>query len=449
MMKLCKFDSESGVTLIIFALLLVVFLAFTALAVDIAHLYVVKNELQNAADSGALAGTRCLYDCMEGVTPGTTVNQNANQFAFNAATANKSERVTVEVGWVPGQNIGSDIERGHWRFRDRTFHPSDEDDPPTLWNVSSTTLDEDLNFVNAVRVKTKRENIKADSYFARIMGFFGFDVAAEAVAYIGFAGKLESEEVDQPFAFCKQALTDPNGNYICGVGRMISNSQTNDNKQTGGWTDFSQPEGCNTASQQEVYPYVCGDGNLGPLFFGDPMQTNNGMTTNIDKVSCCWMSQNDANPDYEQGNFCQHWNNGSYAPPTEPWEMVLPVVDCPDGNSLSGCPTLVGAVKVNFIWATDSNDCNASQIDDRAPRQMGDWVAPDGATGIQAWDSFVNAFDIRIQRPDGSFETALYANGGCMNNSFYFNSECGYFEPKGGTGGQNFGILAKIPVLVD
>src|SRR5512146_2543291 len=96
-----KRRTEDGVTLVLVAFLLVLFLAFVAMAVDIAHLYAVRNELHNAADSGALAGARCLYDCMDpGVaSPGTQVNSigspgypSANQAAFNAATANKSEK---------------------------------------------------------------------------------------------------------------------------------------------------------------------------------------------------------------------------------------------------------------------------------------------------------------------------------------------------------------------
>ena len=37
-----------------------------ALAIDVNHLYVVKNELQNAADSGALAGAVALYADLDG-----------------------------------------------------------------------------------------------------------------------------------------------------------------------------------------------------------------------------------------------------------------------------------------------------------------------------------------------------------------------------------------------
>jgi len=122
-----RFHTENGAVLVIVAFLAVVFLAFSALAIDIAHLYVVKNELQNAADAGALAGARCLYDCMVGEIPGSKVNVNANQIAKNAAMANKSEKVAVEV-------YDNDVQRGHWSFTTRTFTANENTlTPPILW----------------------------------------------------------------------------------------------------------------------------------------------------------------------------------------------------------------------------------------------------------------------------------------------------------------------------
>ena len=38
------------------ALIMVVLIGFIGMAVDVGHFYVVKSELQNAADAGALAG---------------------------------------------------------------------------------------------------------------------------------------------------------------------------------------------------------------------------------------------------------------------------------------------------------------------------------------------------------------------------------------------------------
>ena len=60
---------HKGATVVFVAIAMVMFLGFAALAVDLGYLYVVRGELQNAADAGALAGAQVLY-----VNNGTAVN---------------------------------------------------------------------------------------------------------------------------------------------------------------------------------------------------------------------------------------------------------------------------------------------------------------------------------------------------------------------------------------
>jgi len=76
---------QRGVTAIVIALVMVLFVGVAALALDIGHLYLVKNELQNAADAGCLAGARFLY-----INDGENVNVGANEIAYQAAISNKS-----------------------------------------------------------------------------------------------------------------------------------------------------------------------------------------------------------------------------------------------------------------------------------------------------------------------------------------------------------------------
>jgi Flp pilus assembly protein TadG len=49
-----RLKNKRGAVAVIVAILLAVLIGFTALSVDVGHLYVVHNELQNAADAGAL-----------------------------------------------------------------------------------------------------------------------------------------------------------------------------------------------------------------------------------------------------------------------------------------------------------------------------------------------------------------------------------------------------------
>ena len=241
--------NNKGVVAPLIAILLIVFIGSMALAIDVGHLYVVRNELQNASDAAALAGARALY-VVSGST--ITVNTGANQVAYDQATYNKSEKIPVDVIWTSGQNSG-DIQRGHWSFATRTFTLSDSTDPPDI-TKSMAELDADPSFVNAVQVTTRRSDTPAISFFARIFGFQSFLAQATAVAYLGFAGT--TTEVDFPIAICRQALLDSAGDYNCHVGRFI-NSSGGGTGNTGAWTNFTQelPDGtgsCQTASTPTV-----------------------------------------------------------------------------------------------------------------------------------------------------------------------------------------------------
>jgi hypothetical protein len=63
----------------------------------------------------------------------------------------------------------------------------------------------------------------------------------------------------------------------------------------------------------------------------------------------------------------------------------------------------------------------------------------DNPDGEIRWNSFAEHF--RLQNVDGS--PAPYAN-----KSIYFLPDCTPHEPAGTSGGHNFGVLARIPVLV-
>ena len=63
---------QQGTILVFTALALAMLFAFAALAIDTGVLLVSRNELQNAADAGALAGTRVLY-----VNNGANVNDGS------------------------------------------------------------------------------------------------------------------------------------------------------------------------------------------------------------------------------------------------------------------------------------------------------------------------------------------------------------------------------------
>lgn len=413
-----KYNNERGVSAVLIAILMFVFLAFAALALDLSHIFVAQNELQNAADAGALAGARFLYN-----NSGTAVNPGANQIGHDAALANKSENSAVEVNWTSG-NTG-DVQRGHWCFATRTFTPNASLNPVDLWNVSDEELDANTNFINAVQVTTRREATPIVSYFARIFGIQNFQRTATAVAYIGFAGTLEPDEAKQPVAICKQALENSDGDYTCSIGRMLNSGSNDATHNSAGWTNFSQP--CDTADANEMRGLVCGNGNPEEVKYGEGIGANGGVQDVVFRdLRDCWIN-----------SVTSHAEDGL---PNEPWQLMLPVVDCP-GNNVSNCATLKGAVKLIVLFMSPEGgtpDINDAPMEMKNVPGYPDWYnnSPDGQV---RWNSFVQNFN--LQNVDGS--PAPYAK-----KSIYFLPECDYHEPAGLTGGENFGVLAKIPVLV-
>ena len=443
-LHLSGLQDQSGVVVVLVAILMLVFLGIAALAIDLSNLYVVRNELQNAADAGALAGARFLYN-----EDGTLVNEGANQIAYDAAIANKALAMTgaiaVDVNWEEDEEDGNigDVQRGHWSFATRTFTANDSLLPVDLWNVSTEDLDADPNFINAVRVEARRQRTPgtpAASFFARILGYENFELSADAVAYIGFAGSLRPADVDQPIAICKQAITNSDGDYTCNTGRMIdSGGGTTHN--SGAWTNFSQP--CDTASASSVRPLVCGGGNPDEVSFGDGMGTVGGMQNNVySDLRDCWLDE----PSLEKD---------SRGYPTEAWGLTLPVVDCP-GNNPGPCSEVVGTVTLDVLWIKQaSTDPQWMDI----PLQMQGWECSvwvnagrpeninllDTTQRQQCWQEFASEFNLRTA--DRTSVGDLTPSD--LQKTVFFLPNCEPHEPKGVSGGQNFGVLARIPVLVE
>ena len=175
--------NEEGAAAPIIGLFIVVFIIFLAIAVDLGRLYIVKNQLQNAADGAALAGASKLYQSSQYIDAAAV-----NTAAQTCALQNKSFDLN---------QLNASVEIGKWNFTTQTFTP-----------VPSPTYTTD---VNAVRTTIKRMgddgsgsvNPKMGTYFASIMGYNDMGTQATAVAYLGITG---STSPDIPFALPTSVL---------------------------------------------------------------------------------------------------------------------------------------------------------------------------------------------------------------------------------------------------
>jgi hypothetical protein len=424
------FSRHRGAVLPLVAILMVVLLGFAAFAIDIGYSYVVKNELQNAADAAALAGAsvlftdnqNCLssgspYSCCSGLgtgscDPGVIDNYNVTTTAQEVASKNYSGGKSITA---------TAVETGHYAFASSwgspgVFTASTTNQQMTDWSSQKfSDLNGNTSFINAVRATVARTDVPR--FFSRIFSSSGITITVQAIAYVGFAGKLLPGEVDQPIAVCKQSILNNDGQYDCTVGRMLNSGSVNTTHNTAGWTNFSQP--CQTASANEMNSLICSSGNPVAITLGEGMGATGGVqdVTLRNLHDCMW---NDASLD----------TNGDSIP-DQPWTMTLPVIDC-DGNNISNCATVTGAVNINILWITE-------KANDPVPRKMEDWTCDPTFSEEQCWTEFTERFNLK----DVDNNTPAYAK-----KSIYFLPSCTPFAPKGGTGGENYGILARYPVLV-
>jgi hypothetical protein len=430
-------NNQRGIITVLIAVCLVMLIGLIALSIDTSHLVVARNELQNAADAGALAGAAELY-----TDDGQSVNTNANQVGFEAATANFSEQFPVEVNWTAGNS--GDVQRGHWSFGlgslPRGFTPNDSTAPVALWGVTTVELDENPNFINAVRVRSRRQNTPIASWFARIFGHESFEGFAEAVAYIGFAGTLKTATANAPIAICKEAMTkdcDENGEncmWDCSEGRFINDAAGKEDQETALWTNMTITDSCSSgANANEVKSLVncpaitTGFGvNDDALTYGSDMEVNNGqIDTAFNAFYSCWKDNFDSHHGY--------------------LELTLPVVLCADDPTT--CAPLWGAVTVTVIHVTrQPNYMDLPETKSAAINGIS-WNKENAVADCQlkpnpdecVWKKFVEIFELKDQYDN---------DAGYHAKSIYFLQTCKPQPAMGITGGENFGILAEIPVLV-
>ena len=138
-----------GATLVLAALMIVFLLGMAALAVDVGYLFLVRTQLQVAADSGAMSGAARL------------IESDADVVATAQAFADRHLAGGRHVDLQP-----DDVEFGRWDFRARSFDPA-------AWRI------------NAIRVTTRRDATsggEARLFFARVFGMDRQAVNAFAVA---------------------------------------------------------------------------------------------------------------------------------------------------------------------------------------------------------------------------------------------------------------------------
>jgi hypothetical protein len=249
---------------------MVMLLTTAALALDIAHMLEVQNELQRVADAAAMAGARGLWpttlpvvastplpDCATGLNRGTAVALNA---------ANK-----VDGSSLPPEAVSVQI--GRYNYGTKTFTPG----------CSANS--------NAAMATTTKTGV--NMLFARVFGRGPATLNATATAIMDFAGGMGKGAL--PIALNKRYVIPNNYLFI---------NFTPDTLDNAGW--FSDLPNANA---QTFRDYI-NNGTCPPLHVGDIIYLQNGQdTTALGAL---------------QSKLNEH---GGY------WDTFLPVVDTEKFNT--------------------------------------------------------------------------------------------------------------------
>lgn len=100
----CNHSYQRGVVMIVFGASLFVLFGFMAIAIDLGRTYVVRTELQNAADAAALAGAKELNQSLAGVTSAVARAKAMaleNNFKFSTPVNLTTLNAIISVGSCP------------------------------------------------------------------------------------------------------------------------------------------------------------------------------------------------------------------------------------------------------------------------------------------------------------------------------------------------------------
>lgn len=251
--------SQCGAVIVMVALLLVVFVGFAAMAIDIGRLLVVRNELQNAADAAALAGASNLVPQNPPASPAPPAWAMATTVADDAIGLNKSENSVL---------ADCEVSTGYWNY---------DHSPSGLQGTGITPGPRDFPAIRvAVRRSEGNNGGPVRNLFAAIIGIRTSDVAAAATAVMTSPGTAKPGAL-LPVAISK-AVADQKSSYTCPVKINIGSSYHYPTSMAGQWTSFKTDR-----NDVPTVRDLIANGNPTPLSIGDNIWIQPGTETTLYK----------------------------------------------------------------------------------------------------------------------------------------------------------------------
>ncbi len=237
------------------AICIVMLLVAVAVVVDLGHIYVVRAELQNAADAGASAGAQALANLSTttgGPVPLTIFCDQAHTRACQTVMANKSDNQPLTIP-------ATDVQVGIWASSPATG----------TWSFAPAPCSYDINAVKVVTRKTDGVNGPVNVIFGRLLGREEVDVTAQAIAMLGWVGGVPPGRGVLPLALGEAYVPTP------GERRLIT-FQSNWG-EVGGWHSFFDP----STSAQDLKDLVNETVPNPPVNFGDYISCTNGVDASV------------------------------------------------------------------------------------------------------------------------------------------------------------------------
>ncbi len=169
--RLKSAQREKGVIAILIALLLPIMIGFGAFAVDFSYRFLVRSELQNAADATALAAASCLFG------RANCGNLNASKPDWNTARQSAIDYVSKNSS-ENTQLADVAVEYGYWNITGT---------PAGLQSLPKTPGNNDLA---AIKVTISKDNSAnggpVKTFLAPILGIYSKPLSATAVAVVPY-----------------------------------------------------------------------------------------------------------------------------------------------------------------------------------------------------------------------------------------------------------------------
>ena len=245
---------ERGAVAVAVAVLLTGVVGITGAATDLGMVYTARGQLQNAADSAALAAAKNMFTWDPETYEITTTPDASLATAHEFSEANKALGHSITL-------LEPDYTIGWWDLDAEGF--------------TRTGASADPNDINAVEVTLRKDdlaNSPVTTIFSGIVGISQVDVQAKSLAFVGFPQAIpEDGGLGIPIAL-KESAVEGGGGPNCGNTIEFSSEVI----ENASWTSFKRYPPSNTIIDR----YVCDCYTVPWLEVGDYIYITNGKLSN-------------------------------------------------------------------------------------------------------------------------------------------------------------------------